>query len=131
MIVLDSSVLLAYLGGARPARERAASAMSEVAGEVWAASPLALAEVLAPAAAASSEALDRVRHVLGELKVMEVDLTSHAAVILGRLQGETGLPLAAVGTLQLAIERDAIVVTLDADLQAACEARGLQVTSSV
>lgn len=126
MIVIDASVLRAHLGEECEASTIALEILSQVAGEPWACSPLALAEVYAPAAD-STETLDRVQHVLRELKVIEVDLTSHAGVILGRLVGECHLSLAGAGTLQLALERDATVVTLDPPLRAACQARGLAV----
>ena len=126
MIVLDCTALIGYLGGGVDGRA-AAQALDAVAGERWSCSPLALARVLAPAAAHSPEMLARVQHVLGELDIVEVDPTSHAAVILGRLAAECALPMEAIGTLQLALERDATVVTLDPGLRSVCEARELSV----
>ena len=122
MIVLDASVLVAYLDDEHVHHERAVGALDT--DDDLALSTVTLAEVLV--APARLGQVDVVLQVLQDLQVDEVPLPEDAAVRLAHLRAETGVKLPDCCVL-LATQPDSRMATLDRRLRLAAEGLGLEV----
>lgn len=111
MIVLDASVLIAYLDAEDGQHGAAESVLEDVVDESLAANPLTLAEVLV--GPARTGRLDAARAVLEELEVREVSLPVAAATALAQLRADTGLRLPDCCVLLTAQQTRAAVATFD------------------
>jgi predicted nucleic acid-binding protein len=87
VIVLDASVLIAYLDAEDAQHRRAESLLAREIDDQFAANPLTLAEVLV--GPARSRRLDEARLALRELEVAERPFPIDTAVRLARLRADT------------------------------------------
>lgn len=125
MIVLDASVLIAYLFEQDPHHEAAVALLQESAAEPFGASPITLAEVLVtPARHGRLPAAERM---LADLGVAQIPLTPQAAVQLAQLRAESGLKMPDCCVLLAALQADGSVATFDSRLATAAEGHGLPV----
>jgi predicted nucleic acid-binding protein len=123
VIVLDASVLIAYLDAEDAQHHRAESLLAREIDDQFAVNPLTLAEVFV--GPARSDRLDEVRSALRELEVMEQPFPSDAAVRLARLRADTGLRMPDCCVLLAAQDAAGRVAAFDDRLIRAAEALGL------
>lgn len=130
MIVLDASVLIAFLFEQDVHHEAAVALLQESAAEPFCASSITLAEVLVvPARHGRLPAAERM---LADLGVEELSLPRGAAVLLARLRAESGLKMpdccVLLSALMLRGHDDAAsLATFDTRLAAAAAQRGMTV----
>lgn len=122
MIVLDASVLIAYLDGADAHHRAAEELLVEAADDALGASTLTLAEVLVGPARASR--LDEARRVLEQLEVEALSLVEGSAERLARLRVETGCRLPDCCVLLAAQDVAGAIATFDEQLRAAARHLG-------
>ncbi|MHB8293866.1 MAG: type II toxin-antitoxin system VapC family toxin [Acidimicrobiales bacterium] len=91
MIVLDASVLIAYLDGEDGHHEAATVLLASTIDDDLAANPLTLAEVLV--VPVRDGRLDEVEAALHDLEVNELPFPADTAVRLAHLRASTGLKL--------------------------------------
>lgn len=91
MIVLDASVLIAFLGPSDALHERAVASVLALAAHDLGVSPITHAEILVGPTRAGT--LDRTRAALSALAVTELALGPDAAPRLAGLRASTGLKL--------------------------------------
>lgn len=125
MIVLDASVLIAYLDGADAHHERAEMLLTREIDDDFAASTLTLAEVLVMPA--RQRRLGAAREALQELDVSEVALTAGSAVKLAQLRAATNLKMPDCCVLLAAEDVDGRIASFDDRLSAAAARRSLVV----
>jgi predicted nucleic acid-binding protein len=126
VIVLDASVLIAHLDARDALHDRAEQALTSVASERLAASPLTVAEILVGPARAGR--LDEAVGALRVLGVSEIALPTDASTRLAVLRAQTGLKLPDCCVLLAAEEVPAdAVLTLDDRLQAEAARRGFNI----
>lgn len=125
MIVLDASVLIAYLDGADAHHERADMLLTREIDDDFAASTLTLAEVLVMPA--RQRRLGAAREALQELDVSEVALTAGSAVKLAQLRAATNLKMPDCCVLLAAEDVDGRIASFDDQLSAAAARRSLVV----
>ena len=123
MIVLDASVLIAYLDAEDAQHHRAESLLAREIDDQFAGNPLTLAEVLF--GPARSGRLDEARTALRELEVVEQPFPSDTAVRLARLRADTGLRIPDCCVLLAAQDGAGRVAAFDDRLIRAAEALGL------
>lgn len=128
MIVLDASVLIAHLDGTDLHHERASALLYDAAGEVLAASPITLAEVLVGPARAGK--VDQGTALLHDLDVTSVPLLEEAPVRLAMLRAGTGLKMPDCCVLLAAEQTHSALATFDGRLATAATERGLAVWAS-
>jgi predicted nucleic acid-binding protein len=125
VIVVDASVLIAYLDQADAHHERATSILTEFAGEVFVTSPITLAEVLvAPARADQAET---IMNRLAQIPIGTVEYTSDAPLRLALLRAHTGLRMPDCCVLLATEQVAARVATFDHKLATAAADRGLRI----
>lgn len=88
MIVLDASVLLAYLDAEDAQHQKAETLLAREIDDEFAANPLTLAEVLG--GPSRTGRLDAALSALRELEVAEQPFPADTAVRLARLRADTG-----------------------------------------
>lgn len=131
VIVLDASVLIAYLDADDAHHGAAQVLLAEAIEEECGANPLTLAEVLVVPARLGR--LEAAQLVLDELEVSELAFPPDTAVRLAQLRAETGLRmpdccvLLSAETTAATEATAATVATFDDRLAAAAEARNLRV----
>ncbi len=125
MIVVDASVLIAYLVQEDAHHHRATSILTEYAAEVLVTSPITLAEVLVgPARAGQAES---ILNRLAQLPIGTVDLGSDAPLRLAQLRASTGLRMPDCCVLLATEQVSAHLATFDHKLAAVGAARGLRI----
>jgi predicted nucleic acid-binding protein len=124
LIVLDASVLIAYLEGEDEHHEAAEALLAREIDEDFGANPLTLAEVFV--GPARDDRLDEVRLVLSELEVEELPFPGDIAVKLAGLRSATGLKMPDCCVLLAAEHVGARLASFDDGLRKAAIKRGLQ-----
>ena len=125
MIVVDASVLIAYLDQADVHHERATSILTVYAAEVFVTSPITLAEVLAgPARVDQAES---IMNRLAQIPIGTVDLGSDAPLRLAQLRAHTGLRMPDCCVLLATEHVAAQLATFDHRLASVGAARGLRI----
>ena len=126
MIVLDASVLIAYLDGDDSHHTAAESVLVAAVDDNLAASSITLAEVLV--APVREGRLDQTLAALSDLEIQELPLPADSAVQLARLRAGLGLKMPDCCVL-LATEdaAAATIATFDGRLAQAATGRGLLV----
>jgi predicted nucleic acid-binding protein len=125
VIVLDASVLIAYLDGDDAHHSLAEGLLAEAIDEDFVAGPLTLAEVLV--VPARDGRLDRVRAALRDLEVQELPFPVDTPVRLAQLRATTGLKMPDCCVLLAAQDAAASIASFDERLGQAAEDRGLAV----
>lgn len=125
MIVLDASVLIAYLDSNDAHHARAETLMVQEIDDEFAANSLTLAEVLVMPA--RKQRLDAARGALAELEVKEVAFPADSAVKLAQLRADTSLKMPHCCVLLAAEDVQARVASFDHQLSDAAASRGLGV----
>ena len=125
MIVLDASVLVAYLDGADAHHRRAEALLAREIDDDFAVNSLTLAEVLVVPARESR--MDDVRAALDELDVQELPFPDDTAVKLARIRAETALKMPDCCVLLAADAMTARLASFDDGLRKAAAARGVEV----
>jgi predicted nucleic acid-binding protein len=124
VIVLDASVLIAYLNGADSHHDRAERLLADHIDEEFGVNSLTLAEVLvAPTRAGRVE---EVRRTLAELDVHELPFPAEPATDLARLRADTGLRMPDCCVLLAARTNGGRVAAFDEGLRKAALALGLE-----
>jgi predicted nucleic acid-binding protein len=123
VIVLDASVLIAYLDAEDAQHHRAESLLAREIDDQFSANPLTLAEVLV--GPARSGRLDEARTALRELEVVEQPFPIDTAVRLARLRADTGLRMPDCCVLLAAQDAAGRVAAFDDRLIRAAEPLGL------
>ncbi len=123
MIVLDASVLIAYLDAEDAHHEAAESLLAREIDDEFAVNPITLAEVLVGPARAGR--LDAARGALQELEVGEMPFRPDTAVRLARLRAETGLRMPDCCVLMAGQDAAARIAAFDDRLFRAAEEVGL------
>lgn len=123
MIVLDASVLIAYLDGRDEHHGRAEALLSREIDDDFAASCVTLAETLV--APAWSGRLDTARETLRALEIRELPLPAGASVMLAELRAHTNLKMRDCSVLLAAAEADARIASFDDRRLTVAASRGL------
>lgn len=124
MILLDASVLIAFLDGADAHHALAEGLLARAIDDELVANTLTLAEVLV--VPAREDRLDATCAALRDLEVHEVPFPVDAAVKLARLRTETRLKMPDCCVLLAAQNLDARIASFDNRLVEAAEARNLR-----
>lgn len=127
MIVLDASVLIAYLDGRDGHHTTAERLLAEAVDDEFAANALTLAEVLV--VPVRDGRLDQVQAALRDLEVTEVGFPADAAVRLAQIRVSTGLTMPDCCVLLAAQAAGARLASFDERLAQAAEDRNLTVLS--
>jgi predicted nucleic acid-binding protein len=123
VIILDASVLIAYLDRDDAGHRRAQKLLAREIDEELAANPLTLAEVLV--VPARDGRLAQVQAALADLEIQELAFPSHTAVKLALLRAGTGLNMPDCCVLLAAEGVGARLASFDASLLRAAATRGL------
>jgi predicted nucleic acid-binding protein len=123
VIVLDASVLIAFLDSNDALHADARALLEETVGVELVVGTITLAEILVGPVRAGME--EKVLLALQELGVREVPLPSSAAVQLASLRAETGLKLPDCCVLLLAIVSGSRVASFDTRLNREAAHRGV------
>jgi predicted nucleic acid-binding protein len=124
MIVLDASVLIAYLDGEDQHHEAAEALLAREIDDDFGANPLTLAEVLVMPA--RDDRLDEARLALRELGVEELPFPGDTAIRLARLRSETALKMPDCCVLLAAEQVGGRLASFDDGLRRAAIERSLQ-----
>lgn len=119
MIVLDASILIAYLDSEDDHHETAEQLLAAVIDEDLAANPLTLAEALVVPVRIGR--LHEVQAVLRDLEVSELPFPTNAAVRLAQLRAATGLRMPDCCVLLAAQDVGATVESFDERLARAAQ----------
>lgn len=125
MIVLDASVLIAYLDSEDAQHARAETLLAQEIDDDFAANTLTLAEVLVMPA--RQQRLDAAREALEDLDVNEVAFPAGSAVKLADLRASTNLKMPDCCVLLAAEDVQARVASFDDRLRTAAASRNLVV----
>jgi len=128
VIVLDASVLIAYLDSEDAHHTRAETLLAQEIDDDFAASSLTVAEVLVMPA--RQLRLDAAREALADLDVKELALAGDSAVKLAQLRASTGLKMPDCCVLLAAEDVQARVASFDDRLNDAATSRKLVVVRS-
>jgi predicted nucleic acid-binding protein len=123
VIVLDASVLIAYLDRNDNHHDRAYTLLEREVGDDFAVNTLTLAEVLV--APAREGRIDAVRAALLDLGIAEMAFPSETAVSLADLRASTTLKMPDCCVLLAAEHSQARLASFDDRLAAAASSRGL------
>lgn len=123
MIVLDASVLIAYLDAEDAQHVKAETLLAREIDDEFAANPLTLAEVLVGPSRAGR--LEAAREALRKLEVTEQPFPADTAVRLARLRADTGLRMPDCCVLLAAQDTAARVAAFDERLVRGAEELGL------
>ena len=123
MIVLDASVLIAYLDAEDAHHHKAESLLAREIDDEFAANPLTLAEVLV--GPSRTGRLEAARSVLRDLEVGEQPFPADTAVRLAQLRADTGLRMPDCCVLLAAQDAGARVAAFDDRLIRGAEELGL------
>lgn len=125
VIVLDASVLIAYLDGDDNHHDRAEALLAREIDDDFAANSLTLAEVLV--VPVRENRLDPVRAALADLELQELPFPAESAVKLADLRASTNLKMPDCCVLLAAEGVDARLASFDDRLADAAAARNLVV----
>ena len=125
VIVLDASVLIAYLDGEDGHHAPAEALLAQAIEDDLAVSSLTLAEVLV--VPARDGRLGPVLAALGDLEVQELPFPADTAVRLAQLRATTGLKMPDCCVLLAAEDAGASIASFDERLAQAAEKRNLPV----
>lgn len=125
VIVLDASVLIAYLDGEDDHHAAAEELLAQAIEDDLAANSLTLAEVLV--VPVRDDRLEPVRVALRDLEVQELPFPVDTAVRLAQLRATTGLKMPGCCVLLAAEDAAASVASFDERLAQAAEDRSLAV----
>lgn len=125
MIVLDASVLVAYLDGADDHHAAADRLLAEAIDDDFAANPLTLAEVLV--VPVRDGRLSQTQAALRDLEVRELPFPTDAAIRLAQLRVSTGLKMPDCCVLLAAEVAGASLASFDERLARTAESRNLTV----
>ena len=125
MIVLDASVLIAYLDGDDEHHTRAVALLAREIDDDFGINSLTLAEVLV--VPARDDRMDEVRATLEALEIRELPLLPGAAVALAQLRVATKLKLPDCCVLLAARDAGGRLASFDDQLRRAAAARDLVV----
>lgn len=125
MIVLDASVLIAYLDGCDDHHEAAESLLADAIDDDLGVNPLTLAEVLV--VPARTGRMDVVLSVLRDLDIASLPFPHDTAVRLAELRASTCLRMPDCCVLLAAQDTGASIASFDARIAQAAESRGLAV----
>ncbi len=125
MIVLDASVLIAYLDGDDSHHLAAQSLLAEAVDHDLGVNPLTLAEVLV--VPARDGRLEPTQAALRDLEVDELPVPSDTAARLARLRATTGLKMPVCCVLLAAEDAAASLATFDNRLVQTAAARNLPI----
>jgi predicted nucleic acid-binding protein len=125
VIVLDASVLIAYLDSEDAHHARADALLVQLIDDDFAASSLTLVEVLV--LPARQGRLDAARQAMMELDVKELAFPADSAVKLAQLRASTNLKMPDCCVLRAAEHVEARIASFDDRLKAAATSRGLVV----
>jgi len=114
VIVLDASVLIAYLDAEDAQHQQAESLLEREIDDEFAVNPLTLAEVLV--GPSRTGRLDAARSALRELEVKEQPFPADTAVRLARLRADTGVRMPDCCVLLAAQDAGARVAAFDDQL---------------
>jgi predicted nucleic acid-binding protein len=128
VIVLDASVLIAFLDGQDSHHAAAEQLLTQAIDEELAVNPLTLADVLA--APARDDRLDPVLAALHALEVQQLPFPTDTALQLARLRVATGLKMPDCCVVLAAEDAAATVASFDEPLAQAAETRNLPVLRS-
>jgi predicted nucleic acid-binding protein len=123
VIVLDASVLIAYLDAEDAQHQQAESLLEREIDDEFAVNPLTLAEVLV--GPSRTGRLDAARTAIRELEVAEQPFPADTAVRLARLHADTGLRMPDCCVLLAAQDTAARVAAFDERLLRGAEQLGL------
>ena len=125
MIVLDASVLIAYLDGDDAHHASAETLLADAVDDDLAANSLTLAEVLV--APVRDGHLQQVQDILRDLEVAELPFPADTAVRLAQLRASTTLKMPDCCVLLAAEHAAASIATFDVRLAQAAKDRHLRV----
>jgi len=125
VIVLDASVLIAYLDGDDSHHMAAESLLAEAVDDDLGVNPLTLAEVLVVPARAGR--LEPTQGALRDLEVDELPFPPDTAVRLARLRAGTGLKMPDCCVLLAAEDAAATIASFDDRLVQTADARNVPV----
>jgi len=128
MIVLDASLLIAYLDGSDSHHDSAEALLVDAVNDDLGVNPLTLAEVLV--APTRTGRMDAVLDVLRDLDVESLPFTVDSAVRLAELRVRTDLRMPDCCVLLAAQDAAASVASFDARLAQAAESLNLRVLTS-
>ena len=128
MIVLDASVLIAFIYDQDVHHQAAVTLLRDAAHETFGASPLTLAEVLV--APARLGRITTAEGMLGDIGVTEVPFPADAAVTLAQLRVESGLKMPDCCVLLAAHTTGAALATFDDRLAKVAARRRLSVLTA-
>lgn len=128
MIVLDASVIIAYLDAENVHHDRAETLLTREIDDEFGAHALTLAEVLV--VPARENRLEVVRAALRELEVQELAFPADTAVKLAQLRADTGLKMPDCCVLLAAEHSVARLASFDDRLNQAATTRQLHALSS-
>ena len=124
VIVLDASVLIAFLEGDDEHHEAAEALLAQEIDDDFGASPLTLAEVLV--VPARDDRLEEARLTLRVIEVEELPFPEDTAVRLALLRSETGLKMPDCCVLLAAEHVGGRLASFDVGLRKAAVKRSLQ-----
>lgn len=125
-VVLDASVIIAWLNSEDAHHSRASDLLSKLAGESWRISPVTLAEVLvAPARAGRSD--EAQAHLAAE-GIDQIPWDPTTPGMLAQVRARTSLKLPDCSVIVAALAtRPAVIATFDEQLAKAAESEGVAV----
>jgi predicted nucleic acid-binding protein len=123
VIVLDASVLIAYLDAEDAQHQKAETLLAREIDDEFATNPLTLAQVLV--GPSRTGRLDAARSALREVEVEERPFPADTAVRLARLRADTGLRMPDCCVLLAAQEARAKLAAFDDRLTRVAEELGL------
>ncbi len=127
MIVLDASVIIAYLDGENTHHARSEELLAREIDEDFGANSLTLAEVLVMPARENH--MDTVRTILRNLEVQELAFPDDTAVKVAQLRADTGLKMPDCCVLLAAEHAGARVASFNHQLIKTAIARHLETVS--
>lgn len=127
MIVLDATVLIAYLAGSDRHHAKAKSLLEALGSQPWGASSVTLAETLVYPARAGR--LEEAEAALVGLDIQELPLGAGAPGRMAEMRAELGLKMPDCCVLLAAVNNDAAVASFDAGLLSAARKLGLKAAS--
>lgn len=128
MIVLDASVLIAYLDSADEHHDLAEELLAREIDDDFVVNSLTLAEVLV--VPARDDQMDEVHVALGELEVRELPFPVGAGMKLARLRADTRLKMPDCCVLLAAEQVQARLASVDDRLRRVAKARNIIVLES-
>ena len=127
MIVLDASVLIAYLNRLDPLHANAESLLESLSSESWGLSTVTLAETLVYPARAGR--LEEAEAVLVSLDLQELAARGGAAARMAEMRADLGIKMPDCCVLVAAQDNEAAVASFDLALLSAARKLGLKTVS--